>query len=97
MSISVRLENDSAIFVTIQNSSAIKSCSYAKPFKRLNVTFLNGTTYEFDGISLTRFNKLVAAESPGKYFAKNIKGKYVSTKKDFSLLNASLKNFAKKF
>ena len=86
-----------SIFVTIKDSSVIKAVSYEKKLKRLNVTFSNGNVYTYSGVSYARFNNLVNNESVGKYFAKNIKGKYLSEKRSFVLTNEFVHSLSRSF
>jgi len=97
MTTKVKLEKDGYIFASIKDSSVIKACSYEKGLKRLNVTFTNGNVYSFDGVSYSRFNRLVESESVGSYFAKHVKGKYPSTKRNFVIANEILHSLSRSF
>ena len=62
-------------------SSNIKRIGWAIPPKRpgvclLFVQFKNGSAYAYAGVPLQAYHKLLDAESVGKHFAKNIKGKF---------------------
>lgn len=97
MTIHAKLEKDGYIFASIRDSSVIKACSYEKKLKRLNITFSNGNVYSFDGVSYARFNRLVESESVGSYFAKHVKGKYPSTKRQFVLANEIVHTLSRSF
>lgn len=84
-------------YARIQDSTVIKACSYRKSDKRLNITFSNGTIYSFDNVSYARFSRLIKAESVGTYFAKNIKGKYISTKRTFIVEHEVLHSLSRSF
>ena len=40
------------------------------------VNFTNGGSYQYRGVPVSVFNEFLAAESKGKFFASQIKGKY---------------------
>ena len=50
---------------------------------KLYVKFLNGSAYAYDNVPLPVYLDLVAAESVGKHFCANIKGKYNFSKLDY--------------
>lgn len=50
--------------------------------KTLTVKFIGGGTYEYDGVPAEMLGKILTAESPGKFFHKNIRGQFPHTKKD---------------
>jgi len=83
MTVGVKLKHNNMVFVSLDKSSTIKSASYDKTVKVMNVTFNNGSVYSYHGVSYNRFNAFVKSESVGAYFVKNIKGKFASTKRDF--------------
>ena len=63
-------------------STVIKEVGYDAQAQVLTVVFADtGDTYEYKGVPESVYNELMAAESKGVYFAKNIKGKYEFTKK----------------
>lgn len=43
---------------------------------KLRVTFHNGKVYEYNGVSLDDYNRLITAKSKGKHFRDNILGKF---------------------
>lgn len=60
-------------------SSMLASVAYdvdARPFPQLTVVFVGGGMYIYYDVPATEFARLLNAESIGKYFASNIKGKY---------------------
>ena len=46
----------------------------------LRVQFSNGTQYDYKGVSSEVFNSFIEAKSQGKFFHKNIRGVFQSTK-----------------
>lgn len=61
-------------------SSNIKGGKYNITTKKLEVTFNNGTVYEYEDVPHEVFAELNLAESQGKYFNTNIAKKYVYKK-----------------
>ena len=57
-------------------SSNIVSAGYDSIVNSLKVNFMNGTSYIFLEVPKKIFLKLIEAVSAGKYFNKNVKGKY---------------------
>lgn len=57
-------------------SSMLKSIAYDHDEESLTVEFGNGGRYVYKDVPQTIFNDLVNAESEGKYFLANIKGKF---------------------
>lgn len=55
-------------------SSTISEIDYDG--KNLYVTFVHGGRYAYIGVPASTFDELVAAESKGKFFHKNIRGAY---------------------
>jgi hypothetical protein len=66
------------IFIEIKSSN-LKSASYDTESETLQVTFNNGSIYEYNKVPWTMFTKFRMAESQGKFFNENIK-KYSYTK-----------------
>ncbi len=97
MTIKTKFVSDNTVYVSIADSSVIKSCTYEKKLKRLHVTFSNNKVYTYSGLSYSRFNRLVNSDSVGTYFAKNIKGKYLSEKRTFVLSNVAVQSFSRMF
>ena len=61
-------------------SSNIKRARYIRDFKTLEVEFNNGGHYGYKDVPESVFNDFVEADSPGRAFASEIKGRYQSTK-----------------
>ncbi|MCK5602708.1 KTSC domain-containing protein [Candidatus Pacearchaeota archaeon] len=59
-------------------SSNIKRTRYNKEDKFMEVEFNNGCHYEYKDVPESVFNDFVEADSPGRAFASEIKGQYVS-------------------
>lgn len=66
----------SVVFTTVTGSSLI--ASYARAAGDLALKFKNGGTYIYKGVPDTTYTALVEASSKGKYFATNIKNKFVA-------------------
>lgn len=64
----------------ISNSSNVKAIGYDPESETLRVEFLSGGTYDYSGVPRAEFDALESAPSIGSYLAKNVKGKYASTK-----------------
>lgn len=63
-------------------SSLIKEVSYDAATQVLTVVFVEkNETYEYKKVPETVYKELMAAESKGSYFVKNIKDKYETVKK----------------
>lgn len=67
--------------IAIQSSN-IKSIGYDAGTKTLEAEFTNGGLYQYTGVPSEEYAKLMAAESVGKYFGSNIRGKFPHTKVD---------------
>jgi len=67
--------------IVIAESSTIAKVEYDNLLNRMLVTFKSGSTYQYVEVPHKVFDELVSAESAGKYFAANIKGKYEFLKK----------------
>lgn len=57
-------------------SSNIRSARYDSEAQILEITFLNGTVYEYYGISERTAEEFERAASKGSYLAASIKGQY---------------------
>ncbi len=57
-------------------SSIIASVAYDERKNELQIKFVHGSEHVYKEISFDVFNALVKASSPGKYYLKNIRGKY---------------------
>lgn len=60
------------------DSSAIKEIGYSPKSRVMSITFQSGGTYYYDEVPSWQFERLMRANSVGKYYHKNIKGKYMS-------------------
>ena len=58
------------------NSSAIQNGSYFPDHKILKIIFNDDTEYDFEKVEEDVANAFFNAESHGKYFNENIRGKY---------------------
>lgn len=65
---------------TITDSSMIQEIEYDDDSKILTVTFSKSSKYEYYYVPKEVYEGLINAESIGKYFAANIKGKYETLK-----------------
>ena len=63
-------------------STLIKEAGYDEATQVLTVKFVNGDEiYEYKNVPKAVYDELMAAESKGSFFTKNIKGKYEFEKK----------------
>ena len=62
------------ITVPIANSSMLSEIAYDEP--TLRVTFTKGGIYSYADVPKDVWESFVSAESAGKFFLANIKGKY---------------------
>ena len=60
-------------------SSFISEISYDEAEKVLRLT-MKGGTYDYKDVPKEKFDEILSAESVGKYFLANIKGKYAEEK-----------------
>jgi hypothetical protein len=58
------------------SSSVIEAVGYDGVSSRLTVRFLSGKTYVYLGVERARFDELMAAESKGAYFNREIRPRY---------------------
>lgn len=61
-------------------SSNIKSAAYDPDTSELEVTFANGGTYRYAGVSEHHVNTLMTHRSPGSYFHQSIKSAHAARK-----------------
>ena len=61
-------------------SSNIAAAGYDDDTRTLRIEFSNGATYEYSGVSRDYFDGLLAANSPGAYFHRNIKESFRHTR-----------------
>jgi hypothetical protein len=57
-------------------SSNIGAIGYDGVTRELHVQFKSGRTYKYSNVPLDVYDAFLAAESKGKYFAANVRGKY---------------------
>lgn len=57
-------------------SSQISYVGYEEETKELFVTFKNGSTYKYEGVSKNIFDTLLSSTSVGSYFFMEIKNHY---------------------
>ena len=58
------------------SSSNLAEVGYDAPTQTLEVCFKSGRTYQYFGVPERIHDGLVAAESPGGYLNREVKGKY---------------------
>jgi hypothetical protein len=56
-------------------SSVIRKASFSADGD-MTITFTNGKTYIYEGVSRSVFDGLLSADSAGRYFNLNINGRY---------------------
>jgi hypothetical protein len=61
-------------------SSVLRSIGYDKSTKILELEFIEGGTYDYFNLSPRVFKRFIDSESPGHFFTKRIKGKYIELK-----------------
>jgi hypothetical protein len=57
-------------------STNITAIGYDADAKKLGVKFSSGKKWHYSDVPQSRFDDLMAADSKGSYFAREIKGKY---------------------
>ena len=62
------------------NSSMVEELGYAADKKELTVKFKNGSVYAYSGVEASVFEVIANAESVGKAFNSEIRGKYEMVK-----------------
>mgnify|MGYP003330716356 CR=1 FL=1 len=75
MSITSEKIEGKIIEVLIQSSN-LKSAKYDTESELLEVTFNNGSVYEYEKFPWSQFTKFRLSESQGKFFNSNISRKY---------------------
>ncbi len=60
----------------IPNSSALGGASYDPETQVLTVVFRNGSSVTYSGVPAETYEELMNADSPGSYYAANIRGQY---------------------
>lgn len=62
------------------SSSNVHSATYDPITADLEVTFRNGTTYNYASVSADTWEKFLNADSAGKFLAQQIKGRHRATR-----------------
>lgn len=57
-------------------SGNLKAVGYDKASQTLDVQFSSGRIYRYSGVSPSVHQELIAAESIGSYFARNVRNKF---------------------
>lgn len=57
-------------------SSNLRRCSYDIETEVLQIQFVSGKTYSYQGVPASVYNGLLEASSAGKFFNENIKDQY---------------------
>jgi hypothetical protein len=57
-------------------SSNLKRCSYDIETETLQIQFVSGKVYPYQGVPASVYNGLLEASSSGKFFNENIKDQY---------------------
>jgi hypothetical protein len=71
---------DGKLIEVVVQSSNLKVLSYNTETEKLDVTFNNGSIYEYNKVPWNVFTKFRLAESQGKFFNEHIGKKYTYTK-----------------
>jgi len=61
---------------TAVSSSNIGAIGYEAETQTLEVEFLNGSIYQYAGVSVEEYEAMMNSDSKGKYLNTNIKGRY---------------------
>jgi hypothetical protein len=61
-------------------SSTLRAVGYDPEKKILEVEFNNGGVYQYFGVDKDIYDRLSAAQSAGKFFSSEIRGKYSTAK-----------------
>lgn len=62
------------------SSSQISYIGYDEDTNTLYVTFKNGSTFKYEDVPKSKYDKLLNSSSIGSYFIKNIKNNYSYSK-----------------
>ncbi len=63
----------------IPKSSNISEITYDSDEQKLSVTFVSGSTWEYEGVPQATFLGLQNAQSAGSYFYRNVRSVYSGT------------------
>ena len=58
---------------TVVYGAGVKAVSYSRETEVLTITFVNGSIYEYEGVTRGEREAMVASEKPTTYFNQNIK------------------------
>jgi len=72
----INLNVPSKMLSSVLQSSNVRQADFDPMLNTLTLGFVNGSIYEFYGVSLETYQSLIEATSPGKFFLTEIKGKY---------------------
>ncbi|MEP7016347.1 MAG: KTSC domain-containing protein [Verrucomicrobiota bacterium] len=61
-------------------SGAIASVGYSKRLQILEIEFLNGAIYRYNGVPRSIYHKLMSSPSKAHYFHEHIKGNFPSSR-----------------
>ena len=61
---------------TAVSSSNLASVGYDASTETLEIEFNDGGVYQYDSVPQSEYDGLMSASSHGKYFHRNIKGRY---------------------
>ena len=62
------------------NSTRIEETRYDRETGRLEISFVRGGTYEYEGVSIDDYEAMIFSPSIGKGFNEFIRSKYTGTK-----------------
>lgn len=63
-------------------SSQVKAVGYDPAASELFIEFTRGAVYVYRGVPRDVYDRFLAAESKGRFFSQEIKGKFEHTKED---------------
>jgi hypothetical protein len=62
------------------SSSSLHAVGYDADASVLEIEFVSGSIYQYDGVPQSEFDALMSAGSKGKHFNASIKGRYSETR-----------------
>jgi hypothetical protein len=72
----------SITLIPIAGSSNIAAAGYDGAAKCMDLMFLSGATHRYTGVPQETYDDFLAAESKGRFFGSEIRGKYQSSRVD---------------
>ena len=75
------MQTELILSASFENSSNISKIEYDSAMKILTIMFINGGTYDFVDVGNKIFTEMKEAQSAGKFFHNNIRGKFDFLKK----------------